>query len=79
MDGMRANSVCNDGSAAASGPTGRARRQRRFSCDLEQLRPPLAGDEEAVARGVVGDAVEHVHLLREIGSGEESAQVDRAP
>ena len=32
--------------------------------DLEQLRPPLAGDEQAIAFGVVGDAVEHVGARR---------------
>ena len=38
----------------------------------------LAGDEEAVALGVVGDAVEDVGLVVAVGGGQQTAAVDRA-
>src|SRR6185312_15589282 len=43
----------------------------RDQLDLEQLGPPLAGDEQPVALGVVGDAVEHVvGVARGVGGGQ---------
>src|SRR6187431_1002924 len=46
-----------------------------YDLDLEDARPQLAGDEEAIAFGVVGDAVEHVDacLFARI---EQAVQID---
>src|SRR5712664_4947958 len=48
-------------------------------CDLEEFRPILAGDEEAIAVRVVGDAVQHIGLpFHDIRGCEQAGQVDRA-
>ena len=46
--------------------------------DLEELGPSLAGHEQAVALGVVGDAVEDVGLVVAIGGCQQAAGVDPA-
>ena len=46
--------------------------------DFEELRPELAGDEEAIVLGVVGDAVEDIGLGGAIGGSQETAAIDRA-
>ena len=59
---------------------GRKRLSRaQLQRDLEQLRPVLAGDEQPVAGGVVGDAVEHVGLARrDVRTRQQARQVDPA-
>ena len=44
--------------------------------DLEQLGPQLAGDEEAVAIGVVGDAVQDGALAMEFALVNDALQID---
>src|ERR1700722_10506949 len=51
----------------------------RDQADLEQFRPALAGDEQAVAPGVVGDAVEHVvAVAADLAGFQKAAHVDPA-
>src|ERR1019366_2938919 len=46
---------------------------------LEELRPVLAGDEKAVARGIVSDAVEHIDTAAAIIVGREQPRKGDEP
>ena len=44
----------------------------------KSLGPEFAGDEEAVVRGVVGDAVEHGFGVERSALGQQAGEVDPA-
>ena len=45
---------------------------------LEDLWPKLAGDEEAIMRWVVGDAVENCFIVGELAARQQAFEVDPA-
>src|SRR5207249_5968334 len=52
--------------------------RRGHDADLKQPRPELAGNEQPLALGVVGDAVEHVLLAGPLLRREDARHVDPA-
>ena len=50
----------------------------RDDFDFEELGPELAGDEEAVVRGVVSDAVEHGFRIGDFAGLQQAGEIDPA-
>src|ERR1700710_1792677 len=51
-------------------------RGMRFHFNLEDLRPLLAGDEEPVALGIIGDAIQYRFLADALVVGQQVGQID---